>query len=312
VIVTVTPNPSVDRTLAVPELRRGEVIRATGVTAEAGGKGINVARALTTMGVPAIALAPVSAAGGATLMGLLAGAADVRPVAIRGDLRINLSLVEPDGTVTKVNEPGPRLEQDEALRLLDDLAVEIAALGPVDWVVACGSTPPGLGDDFHARLAARIPAPSRVAVDADRGALRAAVAGGADLVKPNRAELEELVGAPLATLGAVAAAASDLVARGTGQVLVSMGRDGALVVGAGNACHVEAPIDDVANTVGAGDALLAGYLAGGAVAGALAEAVAWSVAACRAPGTRMPSVTERDRAAVVVHATVDPDRLLRG
>jgi len=69
-------------------------------------------------------------------------------------------------------------------------------------------------------------------------------------------------------------------------------------------------LDDVANTVGAGDALLAGYLAGGASLSALPEAVAWSVAACRAAGTRMPAVTPRDRAAVVVHPTVDRDRPL--
>jgi 1-phosphofructokinase len=83
-------------------------------------------------------------------------------------------------------------------------------------------------------------------------------------------------------------------------------------VDAGGACHVEAPIDDVANTVGAGDALLAGYLAGGAVFGGLPEAVAWSVAACRASGTRMPSVTERDRSAVHVHSAVERDRVLGG
>jgi fructose-1-phosphate kinase PfkB-like protein len=91
---------------------------------------------------------------------------------------------------------------------------------------------------------------------------------------------------------------------------VSLGADGALAVDGSSACHVEAPIDDLANTVGAGDALLAGYLAGGASLSALPEAVAWSVAACRATGTRMPAVTPRDRAAVVVHPTVDRDRLL--
>jgi fructose-1-phosphate kinase PfkB-like protein len=93
-------------------------------------------------------------------------------------------------------------------------------------------------------------------------------------------------------------------------VLVSLGSDGALLVDGTAACHAEAPINDVANTVGAGDALLAGFLAGGATAAALPTAIAWSVAACRAPGTRMAAVPPRDEAAVVVHPSVDRNRRL--
>jgi 1-phosphofructokinase len=309
-IVTVTPNPSIDRTLAVPELRRGEVVRVSSATSEAGGKGINVARALDAMGVAAVAIAPASEATRARLEALLQGHPPLRTVPLDGEIRTNLSLVEPDGTVTKVNEPGPALDPATADRLLDDIAAAIAAEDRVDWVVGSGSLPPGLPDDFHARLATRMRPPIRVAIDADRGALRAAIGGRVSLVKPNRVELEELVGHPLATLGDVLDAAAGLVAAGVEQVLVSLGADGALAVDGSSACHVEAPIDDLANTVGAGDALLAGYLAGGASLSALPEAVAWSVAACRATGTRMPAVTPRDRAAVVVHPTVDRDRLL--
>jgi 1-phosphofructokinase family hexose kinase len=312
VIVTVTPNPSIDRTLRVPSLARGAVVRATGSSDEAGGKGINVARALDEMGSAAIAIAPASDTTRARLEALLAGHPALRCVPIAGEIRTNLSIVEPDGTVTKVNEPGPTLDAAAAARLLDDVVAAIATIDEVDWVVACGSLPPGIPDDFHARLAARTSPPIRVAIDADRGALRAALGAGVALVKPNRVELEELVGRPLATLGAVHDAATSLIAGGVGQVLVSLGVDGALAVEATAACHVEAPIDDVANTVGAGDALLAGYLAGGATLSALPEAVAWSVAACRAAGTRMPAVTGRDRAAVIVHPTVDRDRAVGG
>ena len=315
-IVTVTPNPSVDRTLAIPALRRGEVLRVTATAVEAGGKGINVARSLTTMAVPAIALAPASDAGALTLRELLADSVALRIVPITGDLRVNISLVEEDGTVTKVNEPGPSVAGVDVDPLLDRLAGAIAelttAMDDVAWVVVCGSLPRGMPDDFHARLAARMPTSIRVAIDADRGALRAAVGGRVTLVKPNRAELEELAGRPLPTLGAVREAAAGYLGGSLEQVLVSLGPDGALVVTATTACHAEAPIDDVANTVGAGDALLAGYLAGGATPAALPEAVAWSVAACRAPGTRMPAVTARDRAAVVVRGEPDPNRSLRG
>jgi fructose-1-phosphate kinase PfkB-like protein len=92
-------------------------------------------------------------------------------------------------------------------------------------------------------------------------------------------------------------------------VLVSLGPDGAIFVdGAGAAAHAEAAIDDAVNSVGAGDALLAGFLASGADAAALPEAVAWSVAAVRSPVTRMRRVGEADRRAVIVHDRVDRER----
>ena len=325
-IVTITPNPSIDRTLQVPSVRRGEVIRVRAASSEAGGKGINVSRALAVMGVPTIAVAPASPATRARLDDLLDGSMSLRTVPIDGDIRVNLSLVEPDGTVTKVNEPGPTLSEREATAfleavvelILDALAAPARAGAAADgaspsndpWVVGCGSLPPGLPDPFYASLAARLPPAVRVAVDADRSALRAVVRTPIALLKPNRAELEEVMGRPLPTLGDVADAAAELVAGGAERVLVSLGPDGALVADRTGAQHAEAAIDDVANPVGAGDALLAGFLAGGATAAALATAVAWSVAACRASGTRMPAVTGRDRAAVIVRPTVDRARRL--
>ena len=338
-IVTVTPNPSIDRTLAVPFVRRGQVIRVQSASSEAGGKGINVSRALALMGVPTLAIAPASAATRARLDDLLAGSTPLRTVPIDGEIRVNLSLVEPDGTVTKVNEPGPTLTERDATAVLDAIVTTIldvlgaspapsadaaptarsdrAALEPRaamtpdgDWVVGCGSLPPGLPEAFYAKLAARLPSTIRVAVDADRSALRAVVGTAVALLKPNRAELEEVIGRDLPTLGDVADAAAELVAGGAERVLVSLGPDGALVVDGTGACHAEAAIDDVVNPVGAGDALLAGFLAGGATAAALPTAVAWSVAACRAPGTRMPAVAPRDEAVVRMHSTIDRARRL--
>jgi 1-phosphofructokinase len=345
VIVTVTPNPSVDRTLLVPAIRRGEVVRAERTTSEAGGKGINVSRALATMGVSTTAIAPGSAATKARLDDLLGGSIVLRMVDIEGEIRTNLSLVEPDGTVTKVNEPGPTLDEATAARLLDDVvdaALDILgadrarphrvgaasagsnpdpragaepAAGPdaerADrWLVGSGSLPPGLPDAFYAQLAARMPDDVRVAVDADRNVLRAVVGRRVALLKPNHLELEELMGRSLATFGEVADAAAELVAGGAETVLVSLGSDGALVADRDGACHAEAALEDVANPVGAGDALLAGFLAAGARRSALPMAIAWSVAACRAAGTRMPPVTPRDEAAVMLRPGIDRERRL--
>ena len=328
-IVTVTPNPSIDRTLRVPALRRGEVIRASATSSEAGGKGINVARSLTTMGFRAAAIAPASAASRAVLDALIGGSVTLRTVPIDGDIRVNLSVVEPDGTVTKINEPGPTLEPDAAARLIDNVvaaALEVMALAgltetldgsaPVaagdgtHWLVGCGSLSPGLSETFYAELAGRMPDEVRIAIDADRGALRAVIGARVALLKPNRVELEELVGRGLETLGEVVDAADGLRAAGVERLLVSLGPDGAVVVDAAGACHAEGRVDDITNPVGAGDALLAGFLAGGATAAALPGAIAWSVAACRAPGTRMPVVTPRDVAAVTVQPAIDRSRIL--
>ena len=309
-IVTVTPNPSVDRTVHLPRVERGAVIRATAATAEAGGKGVNVARALSSQGIEALAVVPLATESESSYGALLRAAVPFVSVPVAGAVRVNVSLVEPDGTVTKVNEPGPDLTGEEVDGLL--ACVEAEASGAT-WVVGCGSLPPGAPADLYARLARLRTAGRRVAVDASGEALRHT--GPVDLLKPNRAELEELVGADLTTLGAVVRAATHIVASGAGQaVLVSLGRDGALYVDADTACHAEAPLDDVVNPVGAGDALLAGYLAADVTTGggpaALRTAVAWSVAACRSAGTRMGQVGGRDLDAVVVHEPIDLDRVL--
>lgn len=308
-IVTVTPNPSVDRTLRVGPLVRGVVNRATSATAEAGGKGINIARALTTEGIATLAVAPLSAASATVMAALLDGAAPLDAVAVAGEMRVNVSLVEEDGTVTKINEPGPELSAGETEALLARTAT--AAAG-VAWVAASGSLPRGVPADFYAQLARRAGPGARVAVDADGAALAACRGQRLALIKPNLHELESLLERRLPTLGDVAAGAAELVREGIAAVLVSLGPDGAVLVDVDGAAHAEAPIDDVLNTVGAGDALLAGYLAAGGRREGLASAVAWSVAACRSPGTAMRRLAPTDVAAVIVHPALQADRRLAG
>jgi 1-phosphofructokinase len=306
-IVTVTPNPSIDRTLRIPPLERGAMIRASSATAEAGGKGINVSRALTTEGIETLAIVPLSESSAAVLTGLLGSSTPLEPVTIVGDIRVNISLVEADGTVTKVNEPGPLLRDVDVDALLDRAAEfgERAA-----WVVGCGSLPPGAPVDLYARIGSRLPEHVPLAIDADGPALKACVGGSIALLKPNRRELEGLVDRDLPTLGTVVDAAASLVDGGVRTMLVSLGRDGAVVVDQSGAVHCEAPIDDAINAVGAGDALLAGFLAGGGTPAALSTAIAWSVAACRSLGTRMRSVRDEDCEAVLVHEWIERERVL--
>jgi 1-phosphofructokinase len=307
VIVTVTPNPSIDRTIQIDRLERGKVIRARAATSEAAGKGLNVSLALATQGVDTAAVLPLAAESATVYLRLLADAVPITAVPVRGATRVNVSLVEPDGTVTKVNEPGPELGPDDVDAIL---AAASAAAGP-GWIVGCGSLPPGAPADFYARLVGLASPGRRIAVDTSGDALGEAVCAGAALVKPNTAELEELVGRSLSTVGDVVTAAREIITRGCRSVLVSLGPDGALLVDAQTASHAESSVDDIVNTVGAGDALLAGFLASGGGSDALGSAVAWSVAAIRSPGTRMRKVTAADRVAVIVHARIDSSRRLR-
>lgn len=308
-IVTLTPNPSLDRTLEVDGLTRGEVLRCTGARVEAGGKGVNVARALTAHGVEATAVLPVGGAEGAHLERLLAdGGYDVRTVPVTESTRTNISVVEPDGTVTKLNAPGHRLDDDDVAALRKAV---VAALDGATWVAGCGSLPPGAPTDFYAGLVAQVrDAGARVAVDTSGAPLRAVLDAGPDVVKPNDEELAAAVGRPLTTLGDVVDAAEELRGRGVGAVLVSLGRHGALLVDGDGARHADAPPVTPVSNVGAGDSTLAGYLRrDGRGDDALRSAVAFGTAAVQLPGTAVPGPDDVDEDAVRLHP-VDRERRL--
>jgi 1-phosphofructokinase len=302
-IVTVTPNPSIDRTIHVPRLARGELNRTSAPVSEAAGKGLNVSRALRLHGVETIAVLPLAADSAATYLGFLADEVRVASVRVRGSVRTNLSIVETDGTVTKLNEPGPEMGALEAEALL-----ELAGSIESSWIVGCGSLPPGAHVSFYARLAALATPERRIAVDASGVALRACLASEIAVIKPNLGELEEQVEARLETIGQVINAAQALLGA-VSAVLVSLGADGALYVDRSHVVHAEARVERVVNTIGAGDALLAGFLAAGGGASAVGTAVAWATAAVATPSTGMRPVAATDLAAVRVSGA--PDRTRR-
>jgi 1-phosphofructokinase len=310
VIVTVTANPSLDRTVEVAALVRGQVHRISAVHVQPGGKGVNVARALVSNGVAARAVIPAGGVEGEQLIGLLTDYdIDVRQVPLAGPVRINVSVVEPDATVTKLNEPGALLTQGEVDALLE------AVLNNVDdasWVVLAGSLPPGVGVGFYAEIIRRLAVRGiPVAVDTSGPALKAAAAAGPALLKPNREELEEVVGRLLPTIADISDAARELRDLGAGAVLASLGGDGALLVDARGVWHAEATAV-VRSTVGAGDAMLAGFLAAGAQGvSALRQAVAWGAAAVALPGSTMPGPADIRADAVRVRAEIDWTRLLQ-
>ncbi|WTW98977.1 1-phosphofructokinase [Streptomycetaceae bacterium NBC_01309] len=310
-IVTLTLNPSLDRSVEVGALTRGAVIRATSTHLDPGGKGVNVTRALLANGVKSRAVLPSGGYEGDQLVRLLAAdGVDVVAVPIALPTRSNITIVEPDGLVTKVNEPGATLTPAEFDRVAKAV---LECTDSADWVVMCGSLPPHEPAGVYAELCDRFTgAGIRVAVDTSGPPLLAAVAARPALVKPNLEELEEAVGRPVTTLGDAVRAAQELHALGAGAVLVSLGADGAVLVDADGVLTGQAPVAFPRNPVGAGDAMLAGFLAAGARgAGALTEALAWGAAAVTLPGSGMPGSADIHREAVRIDPAYDPNTLLR-
>lgn len=313
VIVTVTPNPSVDRTVTVSRLRLGEVQRAVSSREDAGGKGVNVSRALALHGIRTTAVLPVGGTAGDRLLDLLDGTGvDVRPVRVAGATRSNLTLAEADGTTTKINEPGSRMGPDEAGAL--DVTID-ALLPGATWVVGSGSVPPGLGDDVFARLVARAQAAGvPVAIDTSGAPLRHALAARPSLVAPNRAELADALGRPLRTMGEVVDAARGLVDDGIARVLITLGAQGAVLVTREGAWHADSAAGTAVSTVGAGDALLAGFLAaaseGADDLACLARGVAFGAAAVALPGSTMPNPVQTGAIVARSDSKPHPDMLL--
>jgi 1-phosphofructokinase len=310
-ILTVTPNPSLDRTYEVPALERGEVVRATGERMDPGGKGVNVSRAVAAAGRRTVAVLPLGGAPGAVVAELLA-VQDIEVTAVRiaGATRSNIALAEPDGVLTKINAPGPELTAAEQELLLETVREQSR---DADWIACCGSLPRGLAPAWYADVVARAHAGgARIALDTSGRALLEALRERPDVVKPNAEELAEAVGRPLSTVGDAVKAAEELRGMGAGAVLASLGADGQLLVDGAGTWFGSARVDVVRSNVGAGDSSLAGFLiAGGSGPEALASAVAHGAAAVQLPGSVMPSPDDLDPSAVTVTAEVPVNRVLK-
>ena len=312
-IVTLTANPSIDRTVELDApLVRGAVQRATRVVQEAGGKGVNVSRALAMSGIRTLAIVPGDD-DDAVLAGLRSISLPFRNLPIGAGLRINTAITEPDGTTTKINEPGPELSPASLEELL---AVVVAESDGADWLVLAGSLPPGVPSTFYTTVTAAVrkaygPEAPLVAIDSSGGPLIAAAAGipAPDLLKPNAEELSELSGIGTGDeleqdheLAATACAV--LIAAGVGAVLATLGSKGARRVTDAGVWHAVHPPVTARSTVGAGDSALAGYLlahaAGERPENCLRQAVAHGSAAAALPGSTVPSLDQTTPDVVVV------------
>ena len=310
-IVTVTANPSLDRTITLAAaLQPGEVQAAASAREDAGGKGINVARVVAAAGVDTVAVLPL-AEDDPFSAALRASHVPARPVPVEGHVRANVTITDPDGVTTKLNLPGATLSSTDVAELI---AAVVDASEDANWLVLAGSLPPGAGDRLYVDITRAVrgrwgASAPRIAIDTSGAALRAVVEHASpDLIKPNDEELAELVGVDLEPGADLAAAvlpvARALVPGKVAAALVTLGADGAVLVTAEGAWQATPPRIRVVSTVGAGDSSLAGYLladvAGDQPEARLRRSVQYGAAAASLPGTQAPTPADLPDGEVVV------------
>jgi 1-phosphofructokinase len=291
-IVTVTLNPAIDQTAAIPNFQAGAVNRVAWEQSDPGGKGVNVASFLTDFGFT-VAVSGFLGQDNRDLFQSFfqrQGIAD-RFVLIPGRTRVNVKIVDDlQNQVTDINFPGlsPTLEAVTALdQIIDQLAIDH------DWFILSGSLPTGLSPNIYATLIRRLKAQGKtVVLDASGESFRQAIAAGPDAIKPNLDELQELLGRSLTQASDIVEAARSLIAQGIGCVVVSMGAAGAIFVEAETAVWARPPHMPVVSTVGAGDAMVSGLVTGKLRGLSLHDcarlATAFSMGALSQVGPRLP------------------------
>ena len=275
-IYTVTLNPALDRTLYVESLVPGQSTRIRREARYAGGKGIDVSRALREMGSNNTALGLVGGFDGKELEGrLLLDGVACRFTRIANETRTNIIIQdEPTGAETALLARGPEVQPSE---LMDFLEV-LGKLPDMSFLVVSGSLPPGLTPEVYARIITiGGERGARVVLDTTGDALRQGIHARPAVIKPNRLELAELAGKELADVQAISDYCTGLLGW-VETVLVSMGADGIVMVTRDRVLHARPPKVAVKSTVGAGDCAVAGFVHGLAVGEPVADALRRAVA----------------------------------
>jgi 1-phosphofructokinase len=292
-VVAVAINPAIDQTIAIPNFTAGAVNRVQSSQLDPGGKGVNVASFLADFGQPVTITGFLGADNDEIFRRAFArkGIED-RCVRITGQTRIGVKVMdEARRQTTDINFPGqtPSLADIEHFfDILHELAISH------EWFVLSGSIPAGVSAGIYREMVALLSG-KKVALDTSGEGFRLAVTAGPWLVKPNVDELQEFAGEPLGTPAAIVQVARALIERhGITSVVVSMGKEGAIFVEGEETVWAVPPSVEVKSTVGAGDAMVAGIVAGKIRGLALAEcarlATAFSMSAITHIGAGLPSV----------------------
>jgi 1-phosphofructokinase family hexose kinase len=257
-IYTVSTNPALDLILTVPAIEFEVVLRAYEVRREMGGKGFNVSRFLKALGVANVAVAFAAGFTGQALeAGLQRNGVKTDFIYLDGESRTNVVIQEPEGQRhIKANQPGATVTPQGKAAFWDLLHRRAQ---PDDLWVLTGSLAPGLDTDFYAEVSEELRSRgARVVLDTSGPPLRSGCAARPLLVKPNIVEAEEFTGLTIRSIEVAAAAATAFHDAGAQNVILSLGKDGAIVAGDGELLHLQPPPVTVKTAVGAGDAVVAG------------------------------------------------------
>jgi len=287
-ILTVTLNAAIDRTVAVPSFRLGQRHRAVESRTVAGGKGVNVARALKLLGRPVIATGLAGGPTGSRILERLAEESILNAFTrIDGDSRTNLAVIDPtSGEQTEINERGPEVAPEEIDRFVEKLLY--LAQGAAICVLS-GSVPPGSYGDVYARLIRELKALDVLCVlDTYGDPMRAALRAEPDVVAPNVGEAEEVVGHEFNDADDLALGLEGLVEMGAGEAIITSEAGCTAIVGENSdrrRYEVQVEHLEAVASVGSGDSFAAGYVAARYEGGSPSECLAYGVA-CGAESTQ--------------------------
>ena len=277
-IYTLTLNPAIDREFTVNVVEFDTVLQATESQVDFGGKGFNVSRLLKSMGTPSTALGFVGGRAGEQMrdgLRLLEITTDF--VWISEETRTNISIVtQSHDHYIKVNEKGPLVDESKQRELLGKIE-SIARSG--DWWVLAGSLPPGVPDSFYARITEILNDRKAITIlDTIGESLRLGCRAKPFLVKPNAEEACHLTGLPVENTAQVELAATEIRKMGAQNVVISLGKKGALLQTSDGSWLVHSPKIKEKNPIGAGDSMVGGLVWALAQGHSLKESLGWGAA----------------------------------
>jgi 1-phosphofructokinase family hexose kinase len=277
-IYTLTLNPAIDREFTVNAVEFDTVLQATESQVDFGGKGFNVSRLLKSMGTPSTAIGFVGGRAGEQMrdgLRLLEITTDF--VWISEETRTNISIVtQSHDHYIKVNEKGPLVHESKQRELLGKI-VSIARSG--DWWVLAGSLPPGVPDSFYAQITEILNDRKAITIlDTIAESLRLGCKAKPFLVKPNAEEACHLTGLPVENTAQVALAATEIRKMGAQNVVISLGKKGALLQTSDGSWLVHSPKIKEKNPIGAGDSMVGGLVWALAQGHSLKESLGWGTA----------------------------------
>jgi len=256
-VITVTLNPAMDKTLTLDRFRLGEVNRVTKARQDIGGKGINVSKVLKEFSIDSVAIGFLGGTNEEVFRRELKkkGITD-KFISIEGNTRTNTKIVDKkNNIVTEINEPGPIVAKVDLLKfylLFDDL------VKPEDIVVLAGSVSQGIPDDIYGELTIRAKKrDAKVIVDAEGNYLKFAISAKPDMIKPNEKEFAELFGIENPTREDLITEAKKLIELGIKKVLISRGENGSMLITESGIYESKGLEVEMKSTVGAGDAMVA-------------------------------------------------------